>query len=229
MNAFSVYPDRRETSWAIRYLLFEVAILPRLLTAANILLGSPVSVTWLNVIVFSINALAVLIIFRRFLKHTLRHVPAQAGRTLGAVLLGLALYWGLMFALSLVFLALAPDFVNINDSNIVGMVSQDFVPMVISTIVLVPVAEELLFRGALFGGFYPHHPKAAYVLSILGFSFVHVTTYIGFYPWHTLLLCFLQYIPAGFCLAWAYRHSGSILSPIIMHSVINAVGMLAMR
>lgn len=229
MNVLSIYPDRRETSWAIRYLLFEVAILPRLLTVANVLLGSPVSMTWLNVMLFSINFIAALLIFRRFLNRTCRNIPAQARRILGTVFPGLILYWALLFGLSLLFMATVPDFVNVNDSNILGMASRDFIPIAVSTVVLVPVSEELLFRGALFGGFYPRHPKVAYILSITAFSFVHIYSYIGIYPWQTLLLCFLQYIPAGFCLAWAYRRSGSILTPIIMHAVINAVGMLAMR
>ena len=229
MNVLSIYPDRRETSWAIRYLLFEVAILPRLLTVANVLLGSPVSVTWLNVMLFSINTIAVLLIFHRFLRNTWRTSTAQVKGITISVLLGLSLYWVSLFALSLLFMTMAPDFVNVNDSNILGMATQDFIPIAVSTVVLVPVAEELLFRGALFGGFYPRHPKVAYILSITAFSFVHIYSYIGIYPWQTLLLCFLQYIPAGFCLAWAYRRSGSILTPIIMHAVINAVGMLAMR
>ena len=229
MNTFVLYPDRRETSWGIRYLLFEVAILPRLLAAGNLLLGLPVSVTWLNVIIFSINVLAVLIIFRRFLMLTLKHALSQTWQILGSALLGLGLYWLLSLLLGLVFMATVPGFVNVNDSNVMEMAVQDFIPMAVSTVLLVPVGEELLFRGALFGGFYPHHPKAAYVLSILGFCFAHISSYIGAYPMPTLLLCFVQYIPAGFCLAWAYRRSGSILTPILMHAVINAAGMLAMR
>ena len=44
-----------------------------------------------------------------------------------------------------------------------------------------------------------------------------------------LALCLLQYLPAGLCLAVAYEKSDSILCPILMHTVINAIGVYAMR
>jgi len=45
----------------------------------------------------------------------------------------------------------------------------------------------------------------------------------------TLFLCFLQYLPAGFALAFCYRRSGSIFAPILVHMVVNQTGMLLMR
>ena len=44
-----------------------------------------------------------------------------------------------------------------------------------------------------------------------------------------LALCFLQYIPAGIALAWSWKRSGNIFSPILMHITINALGILSMR
>ena len=68
-----------------------------------------------------------------------------------------------------------------------------------------------------------------WVLSVALFSSVHIINYIGAYPFDTILLCFVQYIPAGLCLAGAYRLSGSLLSPILIHALVNLVGMLALR
>ena len=45
----------------------------------------------------------------------------------------------------------------------------------------------------------------------------------------TLLLCFLQYLPAGYCLAWCYANTGTIVTPILMHMIVNAYGISAMR
>ena len=45
----------------------------------------------------------------------------------------------------------------------------------------------------------------------------------------TLALCFVQYLPAGICLAASYRLSGSILTPILIHAGINTLGILALR
>ena len=44
-----------------------------------------------------------------------------------------------------------------------------------------------------------------------------------------LLLCFVQYLPAGLCLGWAYARADSIFAPTLMHMIINLIGMLAMR
>ena len=44
-----------------------------------------------------------------------------------------------------------------------------------------------------------------------------------------LLLCFLQYIPAGIALGWAYVRSGSILTPILIHTLVNAIGVAILR
>jgi membrane protease YdiL (CAAX protease family) len=56
-----------------------------------------------------------------------------------------------------------------------------------------------------------------------------VLGYIGSADLLTLALCFLQYIPAGLCLAWAYDASGSIFAPVLIHTVINALGILSLR
>jgi len=45
----------------------------------------------------------------------------------------------------------------------------------------------------------------------------------------TIILCFLQYLPAGFALAWCYRRSGSIFASILVHMTVNQMGMLLMR
>ena len=101
--------------------------------------------------------------------------------------------------------------------------------MVISTIILAPIAEECFFRGVLFRGIYTQSPGAAWVVSVALFGFLHVMNYIGTVAPLTLILCFLQYIPAGVCLAAAYRLSGSLLCPILIHTAVNAVSMLSVR
>jgi membrane protease YdiL (CAAX protease family) len=46
--------------------------------------------------------------------------------------------------------------------------------------------------------------------------------YIGQPPHSALMLCLLQYIPAGLCLCWAYERSGSLLAAILVHAATNA-------
>ena len=92
-----------------------------------------------------------------------------------------------------------------------------------------PVAEECLFRGIVFRGIYDRSHILAWIVSAGLFALVHVIGYFGSAAPLTLLLCFLQYIPAGICLAASYRLSGSILSPILIHAAVNFVGMMILR
>ena len=43
--------------------------------------------------------------------------------------------------------------------------------------------------------------------------------------WTATLLCALQYLPAGVALGWTYEKADTIWAPILVHSMVNAVGM----
>ena len=107
------------------------------------------------------------------------------------------------------------------------MAQSNFPVIFVGTVILVPVAEEALHRGLVFGSLYHKNAAVAYLLSTVIFASVHLMGYVGVYSSLHLALAFLQYVPAGFALAWAYRRSGSIFAPMVMHAVINALGMLA--
>jgi membrane protease YdiL (CAAX protease family) len=81
----------------------------------------------------------------------------------------------------------------------------------------------------IFGSIYKRSRILGYAVSALVFAALHVIGYIGFFAPTHLLLCFLQYIPAGLCLAWAYVMADTIWAPILMHIAINQMGVLAMR
>ena len=104
-----------------------------------------------------------------------------------------------------------------------------FAAPALAGIFLVPVAEEVFYRGLLFRYLSGRSRWLAYAVSITVFALVHVTGYIGSASALTLLLCFLQYLPAGYCLAWCYANTGTIITPILMHMIVNAYGISAMR
>ena len=84
-------------------------------------------------------------------------------------------------------------------------------------------------RGLVFRTLYNRSKIAAYVISVVIFGALHVVGYITMYEPLQLLLCFLQYIPAGIALGWAYARSGSILAPILIHTLVNALGVAILR
>ena len=96
-------------------------------------------------------------------------------------------------------------------------------------VILAPITEELIYRGVIFGSIHSHSRFAAYAVSCIVFSAVHVVGYIGTADLTTLGLCLLQYLPAGFALALAYECSDSIFTPILIHMTVNLIGISAMR
>ena len=56
-----------------------------------------------------------------------------------------------------------------------------------------------------------------------------VLGYIGSESVTTLVLCFVQYLPAGLCLAWTYTKADNIFAPIVVHALVNAIAIGAVR
>lgn len=229
MKKLTIDMTRKEMLAGLAYIAVQILILPVLLLQGNLIFGSPFSAVQLNFILFAVDFICVTVIFHRFLlanlKTTLAH-PLSLLKNLG---LGFVLYWIGNFIVSLIITTLQPDFFNVNDASLSELTKDNFTLMAIGTVLLVPITEETLYRGVVFSNLYRKSPVIGFVVSVSVFALLHVLGYIGLYKPMHLLLCFLQYIPAGICLAWVYVRSDSIWAPILMHIIINQIGVLAMR
>ena len=228
-KTLSPSPNKKELLAGLIYLGLQWLLIPVAFVAVNSFLGEPLTNLELNCSLFILNFIATGIIFHRFLRFSLKTFFSRFRESLGTALVGLGLYFAGNLVASLIILAVDPDFANVNDANVAGMVSENFALMAVCTIFLVPVAEELLYRGILFGGLYNKNAFIAYAVSTLVFCAIHVAPYIGIYPAQTLLLCLLQYITPSIVLAWSWQKSGSIVTPMLIHIIINSIGILAMR
>ena len=96
---------------------------------------------------------------------------------------------------------------------------------VVILVVLMPVVEEPLFRGLLFGTSRRYSRILGYVLSTLVYALYCVWQFV--YTYGTIdfryLLLIVDYLPMSLALTWCYDNGGSIWSPIALHVVINAV------
>lgn len=220
---------RQEKYLGALWMGFETLFFATILQGLNRLLPTPLPQAEVNFIFFSVNFAAVALIFRRYLSGQLRLLPDVLEKAFFTAIPGFFAYWVANFLLAQVLFALDADFTSINDVTVQSLVKEDFFLMFLGSVILVPATEECLFRGLVFRGMYDRSPILAWVLSVGLFSAVHIVGYVGSYPIQTLLLCFLQYIPAGICLAGAYRLSGSLLSPILIHALVNFVGMMSLR
>lgn len=224
----SVHPTDKEQVWGIAYLLFSIFLLPSLLGMLNELLPLPMNNAWVNFLYFTLNFLFILWIFHGFFKRSLAYVGSHVGNFLLAVLIGAGGYWLCSWVISLVYARFFPGFANLNDGSISSMIHSNFWIMAVGTVLFVPVAEEALHRGLIFGSLYQKSHAAAYILSTVIFASVHIMGYVGVYSVPHLILAFVQYIPAGLALGWAYRKSGSIFASMLIHTMINAVSLFAL-
>lgn len=218
-----------EKSWGLRYLLFQICFLESLLQLVNGILPHPLSTALLNFLYFSINCIAALVIFSRFMKKNLLRISRCYKEALLYTAIGFVAYWLCSSLVTLLIQRLFPDYVNLNDGQILTLTGSAPYLMIFGTVMLAPIAEELFHRGLIFGTLYGKNPVTAYLLSALLFGLIHTVSYVGIYPAGHLLLALVQYLPAGLIFAWSYQRSGSILTPMLIHIINNTVVLIQTR
>ena len=182
----------------------------------------------LNFVCFAINFICITVIFHKYLLTSAKAALEKTLSILKIVGIGLLLYFATTYLVGILIVILDPEFSNANDNSIAGMLDQNYALMSLSAVLLAPITEELLYRGIVFGQIYKRFPIAAFIISAVIFSSLHVVSYIGSYAPLRLLLCFIQYLPPSIVLAWTYVKADNIWAPILIHIVINQLGMLAM-
>ena len=207
----------------------DLFVFPFLLKAGNQALGQPLNLTQLNFTLFVVNFLLVTALFWRFLVNNLKIAMKNAKQFFARAGLGFLLYYGGAMVVAALILRIQPDYANVNDQAIGVLTGSSYPMMLIGTVFLVPAAEEMIYRGLLFSGLQHRNRILAYAVSAGVFSLVHLLNYITVAPALTLFLGFLQYLPAGIAFCWAYEQTDSIFAPILIHTVINLISMLALR
>lgn len=197
-----------------------------LLGSAVTVLAAPLGLMKINFLYHLISACATALIFRRFLCGSIRTFRQETRRVLLTAAACLGVYYLLSTALGAVIFAVDASFSNVNDNTVTGFLRSNPVLTSAATIVLAPISEELLFRGLVFHRARRLGKWAAYVISVAAFAAIHIMGYVGSFSAPRLLLCFLQYIPAGIVLAAGMDATGSIITPMLIHACINAVAVL---
>ena len=211
------------------YMAFSLVALPGFLNWCNGQLADPVDESTLNFVFYLTNFLFVCGIFRIFLRTSVIAAWRDIWNFIQAVVLGYVAYWASSKAMEFVMSYLLPGFSNINDAAITELARTNYALMLIGVVFLVPLTEEMLYRGLIFRNLWQSSKVAAYLLSMAAFAAVHVLGYIGSEDIATLLICFLQYLPAGLCLAWTYTKADNIFAPILVHAIVNAIAIGALR
>ncbi|MFM1770709.1 MAG: hypothetical protein RJA22_3238 [Verrucomicrobiota bacterium] len=86
----------------------------------------------------------------------------------------------------------------------------------LASLVLAPVAEEILFRGILYPAIKQQgHPRLALAASAVLFSAIHFNQ-----------LAFIPFIVLAVLLTLLYERTGSLLAPILAHAAFNAANVI---
>lgn len=215
-------PNRKETRNGWIYFAVSYLALLHVLKWFSSILAVPLTEAKLNFLFYCINFVAVMWIFRRFLADSFRCAFRRPFSVLWYAALGYLGAQALGELLAYLLMLILPGFTNANNVTVTMMVRAEPL-LALAVVLLVPVAEECCFRGLCFRNLYGWNPLGAYLISMAAFSAIHVIGYIGSVSWLHLLAAFVQYLPAGYCLTWCYRQTGTIATPVLMHTLVNAV------
>jgi len=221
-----VVPDRPVVLFALAYLFFHMFFLGHFLFLINYAFSLELSLAEINVFYLAIGTVFLLLLMRDYVIESFHRFRAYGRKNVPDFFIGYGIR--ILFSAPAIMLIhrFLPDFVTTpNTEALHGMAHQNFLFTGVIAIVLAPILEELLFRGALFGPLRKKNRFLAYAVSCLLFMFLHIQNSLFIVPAPTLFLIGLIYIPPGVALAWVYERSGSIWSSISLHALMNLVGM----
>ncbi len=99
---------------------------------------------------------------------------------------------------------------------------------VLILVVLMPIAEEVLFRGLMFGSLRKYSRPLGYVVTVLLYALFRAQEY-AFTPGAIdlrYLLLTIQYLPMSLALTWSYDNGGSVWSPVVLHMALSAIQLI---
>lgn len=209
------------------YLPLHVVIIPLLLAMAAYWLPDGLGELTANIIYYSAGLLFCLICMWNYLRGAFDIMLDNPAVSISALIIGYFIWLLLSYLAAGALLALLGDKISNPNNDAVLALAENSPRAVLGLAVFIaPIVEETLFRGVVFGSLRTKHRTLAYIISIAAFAVYHVWQYaLASTDW-TLLAYAVQYIPAGYAMAWTYEKTNSIWIPIFLHMSINLMSML---
>jgi membrane protease YdiL (CAAX protease family) len=218
-----------ERAMGITYIPIHSFALPLGLHVLFAAVGLEPDAVELTLAVYAVSFLFILITSFKFLKNSFSALFDSFIDAMQAVALGIVVYFIANMAVSFVLLRFMDNIVNPNSQEIINEAQLNPDAMLVVSVLLAPIVEETMFRGALFGSIRKRARAAAYIVSALAFALYHLWPYF-IYDFHAGdLLYALQYIPASLVLAWCFERGGSIWAPITLHALINLIASVSIK
>lgn len=149
--------------------------------------------------------------------------PLKRRQSVGYVIWGYVAIYAGQIVLGTLNIMLYHQSQTANNNEVSKMMANNMLVMVVfglSTVLLTPIAEELIFRGVLTNLFFkPNQFWPKLILSGVVFSIGHMSTTV---------ISFAIYLYMGMVLAYIYQKTGHIKLSIILHGVNNLIAVSQM-
>ena len=182
-----------------------------------------VLVVWLNFINDALIMAVSLMVLWKYVRPQISEAGHNLVETLvvgiveGMVLMYLALAIGNLFV-SL----FSSTTTSVNEMTIRTLLKSKPIAMATTTIILAPIAEELVFRGVIFGTLRQFNRPLAYIVSSFVFGFVHVSASV-FAGNVGEMIQMIPYALMGLVLAFIFDQQDNICASILTHMTNNAI------
>ena len=219
-NAFRFPMSKTELLPGVIFIPVHIIVLEFLIPMIMKAAAPQLNHYWSSFAYFAVSCLFILAAMHSYLIKSVSDLIDCRMNALTAIVLGYFGYYVLRYVMSLIFWL-----VGLNNfpafSSILSQVRLNNGYMPIVAIFLAPIAEEVLFRGVVFGGLRSKGRLIAYGVSFVVFAFYCVwSSFFSGFSW-SLLIDFLYYLPASIALCWCYEKGGSIWASILLHILIN--------
>ena len=108
-----------------------------------------------------------------------------------------------------------------------SLLDKGLILMIIQSVILAPIVEEVIFRGLIFRTLRDYNKYMAHFVSALCFGFIHI--YSGLFAGDlTQLFYLLSYGGSGLAFSYAYEARKTIVAPIIIHMVNNLIAVIVL-
>ncbi len=223
---FNTMPKSR-TIAGIVYLPFHVVIFPIFLAMAATWLPGGLDELTQHIIYYALGFLFCLIVMWKYLRSAFDIMLDNPVMSVAVLIFGYFMYLLLSYLSIGVLLMIVGDKLSNPNNEAVQSLANDSPRAVLGLAVFIaPIVEEVLFRGVVFGSLRVKHRVWAFIVSISLFALYHVWQYALVSMDLTTLLYVIEYIPAGYALAWTYEKTNCIWIPIFLHMFINILSML---
>lgn len=172
-----------------------------------------------NVVYYAVIFALCLLLFWNFLKADFQALADWVPENTAGVLLGLAGAGGLQLLARLLPLPVADPI----PQQYAAEFTAAPVPTLALLLLLIPLVEETLFRGLLFGQLRGYSLPLAYAVSAAGYALAAVWRYALERGDARYLLLAVLYLPLSLACTWCYDNGGSVWATALLHAGINGI------